>query len=76
VEVVASEAELLEVGGALDAVAGLAHFLDRWHQQRNEDGDDGNHHQQLDQGEAGAPALGTWRRHPSNPGSKVRNTTE
>src|SRR5262245_49123958 len=42
---------LLEVVLALGAVGCLAHLLDSWQQQADEDGDDSDHHQQLDEGE-------------------------
>jgi hypothetical protein len=54
VHVVGAQAELLEVVTALDAGRGLAHLLDGWQEQADQDGDDGDHHQQLDQGEARA----------------------
>ena len=52
VVVVAGEAKLLEVVAALHPRGGLADLLDRGQQQADEDGDDGDHHQQLDQREA------------------------
>jgi hypothetical protein len=45
------QAELLEVVLARHAVGALADLLDRGQQQANEDGDDGDYHQQLDQRE-------------------------
>jgi len=53
VEGVGGQRDLLEVVGALDAGGGLAHLLDGGQQEADEDGDDGDHHQQLDQREAG-----------------------
>src|SRR5260370_38833 len=50
--VVASQSHLLEVVLAFHAVGGLAHFLHGRQEQPNQDGNDGDHHQQLDQGEA------------------------
>ena len=50
-EVVCGEAELPEVVGALDPVRRLPDALYRRHQQADEDGDDRDHHQQLDQRE-------------------------
>jgi hypothetical protein len=41
---------LLEVVGAPGPVGGLAHLLHSRKQQRNQDADDGDHHQQFDQG--------------------------
>ena len=49
--VVQSQADLLQVVGALGAAGGLAGRLHGGKQQRDQDGDDGDHHQQLDQGE-------------------------
>jgi hypothetical protein len=46
-------AELLEVVAALTAAGGLAGRLDRRQQQGDQHPDDGDHHQQLDQREAG-----------------------
>ena len=48
------QADLLEVVGAADACGRLADLLDGGQQQADEDGDDGDHHQQLDQREAGS----------------------
>jgi len=57
---VQGQADLLEVVDALRPPGRLACGLDRRQQQRDQDGDDGDDHQQLDQGEAGAltPAHG------------------
>ena len=44
--------ELLEVVGALRPASRLAGRLNGRQQQGDQDGDDGDHHQQLDQGEA------------------------
>ena len=49
--VVDGERELLEVVAALHAGGGLADLLDGRQQEADEDGDDGDHHQQLDQRE-------------------------
>jgi hypothetical protein len=46
-----AEADLLEVVGALRPRGGLADLLDGGQQEADEDGDDGDHHQQLDQRE-------------------------
>src|SRR5262249_38725314 len=70
------DAYLLEVVTALDAGGGLTDLLHRGQEQADEDGDDGYHHQKLDQREAAAssvpgsawdrtdlqapPALGLW----------------
>src|SRR5262249_33441775 len=51
VVVVQSQADLLEVVLTLAACGGLTHLLHGGQEQANEDGDDGDHHQQLDQGE-------------------------
>src|SRR5262249_57831494 len=51
---VAGQAQLLEVVGALQPRGGLAHLLDGGQQEADEHGDDGDHHQQLDQREGGA----------------------
>src|SRR5262249_11092992 len=52
---VAGQAELVQVVAALDAAGRLAGLLHRRQQQSDEDGDDGDHHQEFDQGE-GVPA--------------------
>jgi hypothetical protein len=57
VEVVRGQGALLEVVGALNTVGRRAHLLHGRQQQADEHGDDGDHHQQLDQREA-APRLG------------------
>src|SRR5262249_50774734 len=54
VVVVQGHAQLLEVVGAVRAGRRLADLLDGGQQQSDEDGDDGDHHQQLDQREGGA----------------------
>src|SRR5262249_18861967 len=54
-EVVDGQSELLEVVGAFEPVGGLAHLLDGGQEQANQHGNDGNHHQQLDEREAAAP---------------------
>ena len=56
VEAVQGQADLLEVALAAGAVGRLAHLLHRGQEQSDQHGDDGNHHQQLDQREA-APLL-------------------
>src|SRR5205823_1066423 len=56
---VQGEANLLEVVLALNASGGLAHFLHGGHQQADQDGDDGNHDEQLDQRKGGTPAHGS-----------------
>src|SRR5262249_8829764 len=53
VVIVQRDADLLEVVRTRRAVGGLAHLLDGGHQQADEDGNDGDHHQQLDQRETG-----------------------
>src|SRR5262249_52709530 len=68
VVVVQGQAELPQVVLAAHAVGGLAHLLDGGQQQADQDGDDGDHHQQLDQGEGvtavhgGGPPV--WGRRP------------
>src|SRR5207253_2777395 len=54
---VTGQADLLEVVQALVAVGRLADLLHRRDEQANEDGDNGDHHQQLDQREAGSASL-------------------
>ena len=49
------QADLPEVVLAGGAVGGLAHPLHGQQEHANEDGDDGDHHQQFDQGETHAP---------------------
>jgi hypothetical protein len=62
VVVVHGQAELLEVVAARHACCRLADFLDGRQEQANEDGDDGNHHQELNQREPGR-ANGIARNH-------------
>ena len=52
--VVDGQADLPQVVHALGAGGGLAHLLDGGQEQADEDGDDGDHHQQLDQRERGS----------------------
>ena len=49
------QTDLLQVVVALHAIGGFADFLDRWQQQPNENGNDGDDDKQLDQGEPAAP---------------------
>jgi hypothetical protein len=56
--VVDAEAHLVQVVGALGACGRLAGLLHRGDEQADQDGDDGDHHQQLDQREAPAPRAG------------------
>src|SRR5205807_2426870 len=49
VVVVEGDADLLEVVLAFRPVGGLAHLLHGRQEERHQDGDDGDHHQQLDQ---------------------------
>src|SRR5262249_21437639 len=51
-----TEADLPQVVAALCASGGLAHLLDRRQEQADQDGDDRDHHQQLDQREPPRPA--------------------
>jgi hypothetical protein len=46
-----ADADLLQIVLAADAAAGFPRLLDGGDQQRHQDPDDGDHHQQLDQGE-------------------------
>src|SRR5207248_3681226 len=48
------DAELLEIGGTRHAVGRLADFLDRGQQQTDQHRDDGNDHQQFDEGKTPA----------------------
>src|SRR5262249_49807778 len=59
---VTGDGELVEVVAALDAGGGVANLLDGGDEQADEDGDDGDHHQQLDQREGGTALAGTRRR--------------
>src|SRR5262249_60991536 len=54
---VEGQADLLEVVGALRAPGGLADFLHRGQEQADEDGDDGDHNQQLDEREGATPQV-------------------
>src|SRR5262249_9130751 len=47
---------LAQVAAARDPETGLTHLLDSGEQQADQDGDDGNHDQQLDQREATPPS--------------------
>src|SRR5947207_2507831 len=74
--VVKGEADLVEVALALHADGGLADLLDGGDEQADQDSDDGNHHHELDQREAGARAPGRepgphWRAS-TNRGSRTR----
>jgi hypothetical protein len=46
------QADLLEVVLALDPGSRLAHLLHRGHEETDQDRDDGDHHQQLNEGES------------------------
>jgi hypothetical protein len=48
---VEGQTDLFEVVSALHPVRRLAHFLHGGHQEANQDGDDGDHHQQLNERE-------------------------
>jgi hypothetical protein len=48
-EAVAGKGHLLEIVGALRARRRLAHLLHGRHQEGDQNGDDGDHHQQFDQ---------------------------
>src|SRR5262249_58697196 len=62
VVVVEGQADLLEVVLTAQAVGRCADLLYRGQEQADEDGDDGDHHQQLDQREAPARARErAWR---------------
>ena len=52
--VVQGQADLLQVVDALGAAGGLARRLHGGQEQADQDGDDGDHHQQFDQRETGA----------------------
>src|SRR5712664_4838166 len=45
------QADLLEVVDTLRPCSRLANLLHRWHQKRNQNCNDGNHHEQFNQGE-------------------------
>src|SRR5262249_54588833 len=53
VQVVGGQAELLQIVRTLGAVGGLADLLHGGQEQRDEDADNGDHHQQLDEREGG-----------------------
>jgi hypothetical protein len=57
--VVNSQAQLLEIVAALGTAGGLAHLLNGRDEQGDEDCNNGDHHQQLDQGEGGTHRLTT-----------------
>src|SRR5262249_53793202 len=57
---VQGEAELLEVILALQAGGGLADLLDGGHEQPDQDGNNGDHHQQLDEGEPPTADTHDW----------------
>jgi hypothetical protein len=50
--ILSGQAELLQVIGAVDPIAGLAHLLHRWHKETDQDGDNGDDDQQFDKGKA------------------------
>jgi hypothetical protein len=50
-EAMQRDANLLQVVQALGAGRGVAHFLHGRDQKRNQDRDDGNHHEELDERE-------------------------
>jgi len=52
VVVVRGDGDLMQVVLTAHAVGGLAHFLDRRQEEANQDGNDGNYHQQLDERES------------------------
>src|SRR5579875_3537027 len=54
VAIVTGDGHLMKVVLALGTVGGLAHFLHRRQQQTDQNGDDGDHYQQLDQRETAA----------------------
>src|SRR5207253_2670054 len=70
VEIMGGQADLFEVVGTLRAGRRLAHLLHRRHEQRDENGNDGNHYQKLDEretarlaqqlGEEHAGSFTTW----------------
>src|SRR5262249_53347087 len=67
---VASQRQLFQVVLALHAVRGFANLLNGWQQQADQNGNDGDDHQQFDQGEASAgPPSNLQRepRHSTNP---------
>jgi hypothetical protein len=53
-EIMQGQTLLLQVVGALHAASSFASGLHGWQQQSNQNTDDGNHHQQFDQGETAA----------------------
>src|SRR5438105_3750202 len=54
-EALDGQANLLEVVGALRARGRFAYLLHRRQKQADQDGNDGDHHQQLDQGKSVPP---------------------
>src|SRR5690348_16887347 len=56
VVIVDGQSELFEIVAALHAGGGLADLLHRGQQETDEDGNDGDHHQELDQRETSAYA--------------------
>src|SRR5262249_55381992 len=67
VMVLEGDGELPELVRTLGTLGGVAHLLDRRHQQGNEDGDDGNDNEQLDQREGGSREGGTGGEHDRTP---------
>src|SRR5262249_19447065 len=65
VVVVHGQADLLEVVGAAHAGGGLAHLLDGGDEEPDQNGDDRNHHQQLDQRERTPAGRLAWHGKPS-----------
>jgi hypothetical protein len=72
-----SQAELFEIVAAFDSTGRLPNLLDRRHQQSNENGNDGDDHQQFNERKTlrspSTPAsLMLWHTHTSRIGKKRR----
>jgi hypothetical protein len=57
------QTDLLKVIGAVRPVGRLAGLLHGRHRQADQDADDGNDHQEFDEGEAGAAESSRWVQH-------------
>jgi hypothetical protein len=63
--VVDRQPDLLQVVGTLHPGSGLPNLLHGWQEQADQDGNDGDHHQQLDQREASTAPK--WDSHDTPP---------
>ena len=74
VVVVDGDAHLVEIVAALRCARGLADFLDGGDEQADQDGDDRDHHQQLDQREGPSPDEPSQSRHGTPPRKRKKES--